>query len=91
MAESDDRIIRIENKIDTMADHVSSINITLAAQHESLKDHMRRTEILEETIKPITKHDHMVLGAVKLILLVTAILGGAEGIVAVMNYISRKV
>jgi hypothetical protein len=32
-----------------------SIDTTLAAQHESIKDHIRRTELLEEAIEPLKK------------------------------------
>lgn len=58
---------RIEEKIDKIDDSVGRIDVTLAAQHESLKDHMRRTSLLEESIRPLEKHVNMFNGALKLI------------------------
>ncbi len=49
----DHRLDRIEDKIDKIGDKIGAIDITLVAQHESLKHHIRRTEILEEIVKPI--------------------------------------
>lgn len=53
------------SKIDNILDRLNSIDTTLAAQHESLKDHMRRTELLENEVKPLQKHVSMVEGALK--------------------------
>lgn len=47
---------KLEKKIDKLFDKVASIDSTLAAQHESLKEHIRRTELLETRIEPIEKH-----------------------------------
>ncbi len=58
---------RIEDKIDRIDDKISNIDSTLAAQHVSLKDHMRRTDLLEQTIRPIEKHVYMVNGVLKAI------------------------
>lgn len=52
---------------DKIFDRLGSIDSTLAAQHESLRDHMRRTEILEKAIVPVTKQMNMINGAGKLI------------------------
>lgn len=60
-----DRGIRIEAKLDKIEERISSIDSTLAAQHESLKDHMRRTELLEIAIEPLKKDSAMVHGALK--------------------------
>lgn len=46
-------------------DHLSKIDTTLAAQHENLKDHIRRTELLEEQIKPVNEHIHELKGVIK--------------------------
>ena len=40
MDDSNDRFDKLDNKIDKIADHLSSIDSTLAAQHESLKIHI---------------------------------------------------
>lgn len=52
----DYKFIRIDTKLDEVNNRLTSIDQTLAAQHVSLKDHIRRTEILEETVKPIQEH-----------------------------------
>jgi archaellum component FlaC len=72
----DKRLERIESKLDATNSHLSSIDVTLASQHESLKYHIKRTELLEAELKPIKKHVDMVAGAFKLIGL-TAALGAA--------------
>lgn len=70
----DKRLERIEQKLDDSNDHLVSIDITLAAQHVSLKEHVRRTRLLEEAIVPIKKHVNMVEGAVKLLMTIGVIL-----------------
>lgn len=61
------RLERIEKKIDDTNDHLVSIDITLVEQHLSLKEHIRRTSILEQEIKPIKIHVNRVEGAIKFI------------------------
>lgn len=58
---------RLEHKIDVIAEKIGSIDVTLAKQHVSLAEHIKRTAILEKEIKPIQKHVAMVNGALKLI------------------------
>lgn len=77
---SDDKFERMESKLDRIVDKIGSIDITLHGQHVSLTDHIRRTELLEEQLRPVEKHVAMVQGALKLIgliALVGGILGGA--------------
>lgn len=69
----DKRLARIEAKVDDLNDHLSQINVTLGAQHISLKEHMRRTALIEEEMKPVKRHVNMVQGAVALITLIAAI------------------
>lgn len=63
----DKRLERIEAKIDDLNDHLGSIDVTLGQQHISLKEHIRRTSILEDEFKPIKKHVNMVEGGFKLL------------------------
>lgn len=72
---------RIEDKLDKVVDHIASIEVTLAKQHTSLEEHIRRTNILESKVEPIEKHVNMVQGAIKLILILSA----AAGILAVFK------
>lgn len=66
MGGNDQRTGRIEDKIDILTTRLSSIDSTLAAQHESLKEHMRRTSMLEQDVAPIKKHVNMVQGIIAL-------------------------
>jgi hypothetical protein len=85
--ENDDQ--KINEKLDRIIENLSSIkidmvkeignvNMVLAAQHESLKDHIRRTEILEQKIAPLEKHDAMGTGVIKFIGLGGAVAGMAK-------------
>lgn len=85
----DDRIVRIEDKIDSIKDGQERQNAILAAQHESLKDHMRRTELLEEAIKPLVKHDNHTMAYIKLAVFVTSIGAGAEGFLALIKFLKH--
>jgi len=71
----DKRLDRIEDKVDTIVDKIGSIDATLAAQHVSLKEHIRRTALLEAEIKPVKRHVDMVNGALKLLGLISLLLG----------------
>jgi hypothetical protein len=54
---SNEHLHRIENKVDHIAEKIEVINVTLAAQHESLVHHIRRTELLEEDLKSHRRAD----------------------------------
>lgn len=71
----DKRLERMEKKLDDVADHLSSIDVTLSAQHISLKDHMRRTAMLEKELAPIKKHVYMAQGAAALLAVGSALIG----------------
>jgi hypothetical protein len=73
--EDQKRLERIEKKIDEVADHVASIDLTLAGQHISLRDHMRRTAILEKEVAPIKKYVYMAQGVIGLLGVLSMLLG----------------
>jgi tetrahydromethanopterin S-methyltransferase subunit G len=88
----DKRLDKQEAKLDQVIDTLSRIDSTLAAQHESLEDHIRRTNVAEENIdlirkdlKPIQNHVSMVKGAMKLIGVVCAIVGAIAAVAAVFH------
>ena len=85
----DDRIIRIEDKIDSIKDGQERQNAILAAQHESLKDHMRRTELLEDAIKPLVKHDNHTMAYIKLAIFLASIGAGIEGFLVVLKFLKH--
>lgn len=86
---SDARIIRIEDKIDKLNDRLSSIDNTLASQHESLKHHIKRTDLLEKAIEPVKTHVHMVQGGAKILGAIVAFFAVAEGVVAILTHIGK--
>lgn len=69
----DKRLDRIEEKIDLLVERVGFIDVTLAKQHVSLVEHIKRTALLEKVIVPIKKHVDVVQGVVKLIFLIASI------------------
>jgi len=75
----DKRLDRIEKKLDDTNEHLSSIDVTLAAQHVSLKEHIKRSDMLEAKLAPVEKHVAMVSGALKLIGFMAAIIAIIEG------------
>jgi hypothetical protein len=56
---------KIIKDLDYVKKAISSIDKTLALQHVSLQEHMRRTQLLEEALKPIDEHVHQVRGIAK--------------------------
>lgn len=81
----DKRLERIEKKVDDSNDHLASIDATLSAQHVSLKEHMRRTALLEADIRPIKRHVDMMSGALKLLGAVALIVGIIEGLMVLVK------
>lgn len=77
---NDTRLERVEDKIDKIGDRLGSIDSTLAAQHESLKQHMKRTDLLEAQLEPLKRHVAMVEG-------ITRALGGLAVVAAVLEAI----
>lgn len=71
----DQRLIRIEQKLDDQNDHLSSMAVTLAEQHVSLEEHMRRTSIIEEDMKPIKAHVTLMNNIAKIVTFIVTILG----------------
>ena len=76
----DRRLERIEKKLDDVADHLASIDTTLALQHASLEHHIRRTDILEEQVKPI-------VGVKKAVKAVTVMGALAAALIAILKFI----
>lgn len=58
---------RIESKIDKVIEHISAIDQTLAAQHESLKIHIKRTDLLEKQTEKLNEHRAKQEGALRLL------------------------
>lgn len=76
----DERLTRIEEKLDRVVERIGSIDVTLAEQHLSLRHHIKRTDLLEATVKPIKSHVDRVDGVVKFLGVVALVLGIAAAI-----------
>lgn len=85
----DQRIVRIEDKIDKVMEHVGSIDTTLAAQHESLKLHMHRTDLLEKALNPIQEHVMIVKGAIQLLGAIVVMATFAAAVIEILSYLRR--
>lgn len=86
---SDERIIRIEDKLDKVSDRISSIDSTLAAQHESLKDHIRRTRLLEEAIVPMQTDLSTFKGVLQVLGILGGIIGVGAAVVEIVQFLIR--
>ena len=78
-----DDLKRFEFKIDRIDQRMNNVDITLAKQSEILDIHVKRTNLLEESIKPIERHVAMVNGAIKLLGIIGILAAIAEAIVMV--------
>lgn len=52
----DNRFDRIETKIDKLSEQQAEMNTILAKQHEQISYHIRRTNLLEDQMKPVVEH-----------------------------------
>jgi hypothetical protein len=88
-------LLRLEDKIDRLDDELVKINVTLAAQHVQLAEHIRRTglleeafdHIMEEEIKPVHQHVNRVEGGLKLLGVLSLLFGLVAGAKSVLNVI----
>jgi chaperonin cofactor prefoldin len=81
----DQRLERIENKVDVLSDKLSDTNIILAKQHESLVHHIKRTDLLEKQIRPIQTHIDRVQGVFKFVMFAAAVAAIIEAVHMVLK------
>lgn len=79
--------IRIEDKIDKIADKIEFVNIILAKQEENLQEHMRRTEaaekgieLLHQEIRPLKEYAEKARAAVSVIIALASVVAFAISI-----------
>lgn len=58
---------RLESKLDKIIETQNSQAVTLERLTVTVEDHVRRTNLLEDDVKPIKRHVAMVDGALKFI------------------------
>lgn len=79
---------KLEGKIDQIRESIHSIDKTLIRQEEQLAHHIKRTELAEKSIEmlqkqvePISKHVARTEGALKMLGVVSLVLGIIYGFV----------
>ena len=85
----DPRIIRIEDKIDKLVDHIGSIDVTLAKQHVSLVEHIKRTALLEEEIKPLKERNSIINAALKILGSLAVVVTFVATVFQIVSYIRK--
>lgn len=73
-----DKLDKISVKIDKIADKLTALDVTTIKQQVILNEHIRRTELLEETVKPLSKHVNIMNAALKILGIVSTIAVIAE-------------
>lgn len=66
---------KINDRLEKMVDRLGSIDRTLVRQEGQLAEHIRRTELLEDEVRPIKAHVSHVEGAAKLVALLALVAG----------------
>lgn len=67
MQEIKDTLDKIFNKLETIDEKQATMAEVQVKHEENLREHMRRTEILESEFAPVSKHVQQVRGAAKLL------------------------
>lgn len=82
-----EKLEKLDNKLDKTNERLNDIDKTLVKQEASLSEHIRRTEINEEAIglvrdemKPVKKHIYMMEGALKLLGVLSLLVGLLVGV-----------
>ena len=83
------RLNRMEDKIDRIGGEVSEVNIHIAEIKKDLRYHIKRTDLLEAEMKPIKKHVIMVSGVMKFFGLVSFIIALIEGILTMLGHFNK--
>lgn len=64
---------------------VDKINVTLAKQEVHLADHIRRTQLLEEEMKPVRDHVSRVNALMLLLGGLLALVGAVKGVIEIIQ------
>ena len=85
----DDKLERIENKLDRVVDQIGEINETTAKQQVSLEYHIKRTDLLEKKLEPVEEHVNLVSSLFKIIAGIAVLAGIVEVALQVMHYANK--
>lgn len=85
----DDRLVRIEKKLDVIIDRISAVDVTLASQHQILNEHQRRSIALEAIVDVLRRNQYRVEGVLKFFGILAVIATIVEGTTSLLNYIRK--
>ena len=74
---------KLHDKLDRIEQTLATMNVTLAVNTEQLKEHMRRTQLLEQKLEPVEKHVARVDGIIKFLGVVGVIVGIVAGVIKI--------
>lgn len=69
------QIDKLESKIDKIDERLDKIDVHLATYNEQLKIHIKRSETLEEELKPIKSHVGLMNSLAKIIVFIGILAG----------------
>ena len=75
---NDERLVRIEDKIDKIFERMASVDVTLVKQHGQLEYHIKRTDLLESELKPVRDHVRLIQAALRWLSVIGIIAGVAK-------------
>jgi len=73
--------------LERLDNNVDQINITLAKQSVVLEEHVKRTNLLEENIKPLQKHVNIVNSLILLLGGILALIGAVRGAIEIIKFL----
>lgn len=85
----DDRLERIESKLDKVVDEIGEIKETTAKQQVSLDYHIKRTDLLEKKLEPVEEHVQLVSSVFKVIGGLAIIAGIVSVIFQILSYANK--
>lgn len=85
----EDKLERIENKIDKIVEDISEIKTITAKQQVSLDYHIKRTDLLEEKLEPVESHVKLISAFFKIIGGIAVIAGIVSVIIQVLSYANK--
>lgn len=68
-----DMIVALDCKAEKIEESIVSIDKTLAVQEASLREHIRRTELLEDVSRTLENRSNMVIGAIGFMTLIATL------------------
>ena len=77
----------IDNRLDKIQDDLTDIKVTLARNTDSLEHHIERTDSLQTIVEYVQRHVHKVEGAMKLLGVISLVVGISTGIYQLIRLI----